>query len=94
MLQSLKNGKLKQNIAEMTSSNLPPQQEVLRALALLLIENKNEISEAVTLLLSTTAENRHFREKVSDSPYLIVKTTYGIRDLYKPVHFSVCRSSK
>ncbi|XP_019399994.1 PREDICTED: protein FAM65B isoform X1 [Crocodylus porosus] len=63
MLQSLKNGKLKQNIAEITSSNLPPQQEVLRALALLLIENKNEISEAVTLLLSTTAENRHFREK-------------------------------
>uniref|UniRef100_A0A452HKW2 Rho family-interacting cell polarization regulator 2 n=1 Tax=Gopherus agassizii TaxID=38772 RepID=A0A452HKW2_9SAUR len=51
------------NIAELTSSSLPPQQEVLRSLALLLTENKNEIGEAVTLLLSASAKNRHFREK-------------------------------
>ncbi|XP_067393673.1 rho family-interacting cell polarization regulator 2 isoform X2 [Emydura macquarii macquarii] len=62
-LQTLRDKKLLQNIAELTSSSLPPQQEVLRSLALLLTENKNEIGEAVTLLLSASAENRHFREK-------------------------------
>uniref|UniRef100_A0A452HKW0 Rho family-interacting cell polarization regulator 2 n=1 Tax=Gopherus agassizii TaxID=38772 RepID=A0A452HKW0_9SAUR len=62
-LQTLKDEKLLQNIAELTSSSLPPQQEVLRSLALLLTENKNEIGEAVTLLLSASAKNRHFREK-------------------------------
>ncbi|KAM7174254.1 rho family-interacting cell polarization regulator 2 isoform 2-T2 [Macrochelys suwanniensis] len=62
-LQTLRYEKLLQNIAELTSSSLPPQQEVLRSLALLLTENKNEIGEAVTLLLSASAENRHFREK-------------------------------
>nr|XP_008162675.1 rho family-interacting cell polarization regulator 2 isoform X1 [Chrysemys picta bellii] len=62
-LQTLKDEKLLQNITELTSSSLPPQQEILRSLALLLTENKNEIGEAVTLLLSASAENRHFREK-------------------------------
>ncbi|CAM5110510.1 unnamed protein product [Natator depressus] len=62
-LQTLRDEKWLQNIAELTSSSLPPQQEVLRSLALLLTENKNEIGEAVTLLLSASAENRHFREK-------------------------------
>uniref|UniRef100_A0A8C0HCC3 Rho family-interacting cell polarization regulator 2 n=1 Tax=Chelonoidis abingdonii TaxID=106734 RepID=A0A8C0HCC3_CHEAB len=62
-LQTLKDEKLLQNIAELTSSSLPPQQEVLKSLALLLTENKNEIGEAVTLLLSASAKNRHFREK-------------------------------
>ncbi|XP_043364213.1 rho family-interacting cell polarization regulator 2 isoform X2 [Dermochelys coriacea] len=62
-LQTLRDEKLLQNIAELTSSSLPPQQEVLRSLALLLTENKNEIGEAVTLLLSASAENGHFREK-------------------------------
>ncbi|CAM4588355.1 unnamed protein product [Lepidochelys kempii] len=62
-LQTLRDEKRLQNIAELTSSSLPPQQEVLRSLALLLTENKNEIGEAVTLLLSASAENRHFREK-------------------------------
>ncbi|XP_043395964.1 rho family-interacting cell polarization regulator 2 isoform X3 [Chelonia mydas] len=62
-LQTLRDEKWLQNIAELTSSSLPPQQEVLRSLALLLTENKNEIGEAVTLLLSASAENKHFREK-------------------------------
>uniref|UniRef100_A0A8C8RKU0 Rho family-interacting cell polarization regulator 2 n=1 Tax=Pelusios castaneus TaxID=367368 RepID=A0A8C8RKU0_9SAUR len=62
-LQTLRDEKLLQNIAELTSSSLLPQQEVLRSLALLLTENKNEIGEAVTLLLSASAENQHFREK-------------------------------
>lgn len=67
-LQTLRDEKRLQNIAELTSSSLPPQQEVLRSLALLLTENKNEIGEAVTLLLSASAENRHFREKVGMVP--------------------------
>lgn len=65
VLQSVKDGKLQQNVAKINSNNLPPQQEVLRALALLLNENKNEVSETVASLLTATAENRHFREKVS-----------------------------
>ncbi|KAH1177407.1 hypothetical protein KIL84_011109 [Mauremys mutica] len=71
-LQTLKDEKLLQNIAELTSSSLPPQQEVLRSLALLLTENKNEIGEAVTLLLSTSAKNRHFREKATESIKMLV----------------------
>lgn len=63
VLQSVKDGKLQQNVSKINSSNLPPQQEVLRALALLLNENKNEVSESVASLLTATAENRHFREK-------------------------------
>ncbi|XP_010173068.1 rho family-interacting cell polarization regulator 2 isoform X2 [Antrostomus carolinensis] len=63
VLQSVKDGKLQQNVAKINSNNLPPQQEVLRALALLLNENKNEVSETVASLLAATAENRHFREK-------------------------------
>ncbi|XP_051466064.1 rho family-interacting cell polarization regulator 2 isoform X2 [Apus apus] len=63
VLQLVKDGKLQQNVAKINSNNLPPQQEVLRALALLLNENKNEVSETVASLLTATAENRHFREK-------------------------------
>ncbi|XP_025935530.1 rho family-interacting cell polarization regulator 2 isoform X2 [Apteryx rowi] len=63
MLQSVKDGKLQQNMAKINSNNLPPQQEVLRALALLLTENKNEVSETVASLLTATTENRLFREK-------------------------------
>nr|XP_009687020.1 PREDICTED: protein FAM65B isoform X3 [Struthio camelus australis] len=63
MLQSVKDGKLQQSMAKISSNNLPPQQEVLRALALLLTENKNEVSEIVASLLTATAENRPFREK-------------------------------
>ncbi|XP_074002474.1 rho family-interacting cell polarization regulator 2 isoform X2 [Numenius arquata] len=63
VLQSVKDGKLQQNVAKINSNNLPPQQEVLRALALLLNENKNEVSETVASLLTATAENTHFREK-------------------------------
>ncbi|KAJ7420686.1 Protein FAM65B [Willisornis vidua] len=63
VLQSVKDGKLQQNVSKINSNNLPPQQEVLRALALLLNENKNEVSETVASLLTATAENKHFREK-------------------------------
>nr|XP_054491052.1 rho family-interacting cell polarization regulator 2 isoform X2 [Agelaius phoeniceus] len=63
VLQSVKDGKLQHNMSKINSNNLPPQQEVLRALALLLNENKNEVSETVASLLTATAENRHFREK-------------------------------
>uniref|UniRef100_A0A8C3R3E9 Rho family-interacting cell polarization regulator 2 n=1 Tax=Cyanoderma ruficeps TaxID=181631 RepID=A0A8C3R3E9_9PASS len=63
VLQSVKDGKLQQNVSKINSNNLPPQQEVLRALALLLNENKNEVSDTVASLLTATAENRHFREK-------------------------------
>uniref|UniRef100_U3JQ62 Rho family-interacting cell polarization regulator 2 n=1 Tax=Ficedula albicollis TaxID=59894 RepID=U3JQ62_FICAL len=67
VLQSVKDGKLQQNVSKINSNNLLPQQEVLRALALLLNENKNEVSETVASLLTATAENRHFREKLSST---------------------------
>ncbi|XP_075272716.1 rho family-interacting cell polarization regulator 2 isoform X2 [Opisthocomus hoazin] len=72
VLQSVKDGKLQQNVAKINSNNLPPQQEVLRALALLLNENKNEVSETVASLLTATTENRHFREKAAESIKMLV----------------------
>ncbi|XP_074841980.1 LOW QUALITY PROTEIN: rho family-interacting cell polarization regulator 2 [Carettochelys insculpta] len=62
-LQTLRDEKPLENISELTSGSLPPQQEILRTLALLLTENKKEVGEAAALLLSASAENRHFREK-------------------------------
>nr|XP_034981055.1 rho family-interacting cell polarization regulator 2 isoform X1 [Zootoca vivipara] len=63
-LQSLRDEKFLQNKATLTSFSLPPQQEVLKSLALLLLtENKRETHEAVASLLSAAAEDKHFREK-------------------------------
>lgn len=64
-LQSLRDEKFLQNKATLTSFSLPPQQEVLKSLALLLLtENKRETHEAVASLLSAAAEDKDFREKV------------------------------
>nr|XP_008106992.1 PREDICTED: protein FAM65B isoform X2 [Anolis carolinensis] len=64
-LQSLRDEKVLQNKAALTSISLPPQQEVLKSLALLLLtENKREIHEAVVSILSAAAaEDKQFREK-------------------------------
>ncbi|XP_074061754.1 rho family-interacting cell polarization regulator 2 isoform X1 [Macrotis lagotis] len=62
-LQSLRDEKLLQNMTDFTDNNLPGQEEVLRALAFLLTENNDEISQAVTLYLASAAKNKHFREK-------------------------------
>nr|XP_060630902.1 rho family-interacting cell polarization regulator 2 isoform X6 [Anolis sagrei ordinatus] len=64
-LQSLRDEKVLQNKAALTSISLPPQQEVLKSLALLLLtENKREIQEAVVSILSAAAaEDKQFREK-------------------------------
>ncbi|XP_028593388.2 rho family-interacting cell polarization regulator 2 isoform X1 [Podarcis muralis] len=63
-LQSLRDEKFLQNKATLTSFSLPPQQEVLKSLALLLLtENKRETHEAVASLLSAAAEDKDFREK-------------------------------
>ncbi|XP_076999905.1 rho family-interacting cell polarization regulator 2 isoform X1 [Tamandua tetradactyla] len=62
-LQSLRNEKLLQTMSALVPDNLPGQQEVLRTLALLLTEEDNEVSEAVTLYLAAASKNEHFREK-------------------------------
>ncbi|XP_062986528.1 rho family-interacting cell polarization regulator 2 [Elgaria multicarinata webbii] len=64
-LQSLRDEKFLQNKIALTSISLPPQQEVLKSLALLLLtENKRETYEAVVSILSAAAaEDKHFREK-------------------------------
>ncbi|XP_072460083.1 rho family-interacting cell polarization regulator 2 isoform X1 [Notamacropus eugenii] len=62
-LQSLRDEKLLQNMTDLTANNLPVQQEVFRALAFLLTENNDEISQAVTLYLAAASKNKHFREK-------------------------------
>ncbi|XP_020842511.1 rho family-interacting cell polarization regulator 2 isoform X2 [Phascolarctos cinereus] len=62
-LQSLRDEKLLQNMTDLTANNLPVQREVLRTLALLLTENNDEISQAVTLYLAAASKNKHFREK-------------------------------
>ncbi|XP_042319846.1 rho family-interacting cell polarization regulator 2 isoform X3 [Sceloporus undulatus] len=64
-LQSLRDGKILQNKTSLTSISLPPQQEVLKSLAVLLLtENKREIHEAVVSILSAAAaEDKQFREK-------------------------------
>nr|XP_021497076.1 protein FAM65B isoform X3 [Meriones unguiculatus] len=62
-LQSLRDEKLLQTMSDLSPSNLPAQQEVLRTLALLLTRDDNEVSEAVTLYLAAASKNEHFREK-------------------------------
>ncbi|KAM9666012.1 rho family-interacting cell polarization regulator 2 isoform 4-T4 [Trichechus inunguis] len=62
-LQSLKDDKLLQTMTDLAPSKLPAQQEVLRTLALLLTQDDNEVSKAVTLCLAAASKNQHFREK-------------------------------
>nr|XP_058141303.1 rho family-interacting cell polarization regulator 2 isoform X3 [Dasypus novemcinctus] len=62
-LQSLRDEKLLQTMAALAPNHLPPEQEVLRTLALLLTEGDSEVSEAVTLYLAAASKNEHFREK-------------------------------
>ncbi|KAM9666011.1 rho family-interacting cell polarization regulator 2 isoform 3-T3 [Trichechus inunguis] len=66
-LQSLKDDKLLQTMTDLAPSKLPAQQEVLRTLALLLTQDDNEVSKAVTLCLAAASKNQHFREKFSFS---------------------------
>ncbi|XP_060100111.1 rho family-interacting cell polarization regulator 2 [Heteronotia binoei] len=63
-LQSLRDEKCLQNVIPLTAISLPPQQEVLKSLAVLLLnENKKETCEAVASILLAAAEDKHFREK-------------------------------
>uniref|UniRef100_H0VBC5 Rho family-interacting cell polarization regulator 2 n=1 Tax=Cavia porcellus TaxID=10141 RepID=H0VBC5_CAVPO len=62
-LQTLKDEKLLQTLSDLSPSNLPAQQEVLRTLALLLARDSSEVSEAVGLFLTAASKNEHFREK-------------------------------
>ncbi|XP_036591602.1 rho family-interacting cell polarization regulator 2 isoform X2 [Trichosurus vulpecula] len=71
-LQSLRDEKLLQNMTDLTANNLPVQQEVFRALAFLLTENNDEISQAVTLYLAAASKNKHFREKATESIKMLV----------------------
>ncbi|XP_061449639.1 rho family-interacting cell polarization regulator 2 isoform X2 [Rhineura floridana] len=62
-LQSLRDEKFLQSKTALTSISLPPHQEVLKSLAVLLTENKRETYEAVASVLSVAAEDKQFREK-------------------------------
>lgn len=62
-LQSLREEKLQQAVSGLAPSGLPAQQEVLRALALLLTGADRGVSQAVRLYLEAAAGNQHFREK-------------------------------
>ncbi|XP_015996368.2 rho family-interacting cell polarization regulator 2 isoform X3 [Rousettus aegyptiacus] len=62
-LQSLRDGKLLRTLSGLAPGSLPAQQDVLRALALLLTGEDDRVSEAVRLHLVAAARNEHFREK-------------------------------
>ncbi|XP_025746670.1 rho family-interacting cell polarization regulator 2 isoform X1 [Callorhinus ursinus] len=62
-LQSLRDEKLLQAMSDLAPSSLPAQQEVLRTLALLLMRNDSQVSQAVMLYLAAASRNEHFREK-------------------------------
>uniref|UniRef100_G3SWQ4 Rho family-interacting cell polarization regulator 2 n=1 Tax=Loxodonta africana TaxID=9785 RepID=G3SWQ4_LOXAF len=62
-LQSLRDDKRLQTMTDLAPGKLPAQPEVLRTLALMLTEDNNEVSEAVTLYLAAASKNQHFREK-------------------------------
>ncbi|XP_039713082.1 rho family-interacting cell polarization regulator 2 isoform X3 [Pteropus medius] len=62
-LQSLRDGKLLRALSGLAPGSLPAQQDVLRALALLLTGEDDGVSEAVRLYLVAAAGNEHFREK-------------------------------
>lgn len=64
-LQSLRDGKLLRALSGLAPGSLPAQQDVLRALALLLTGEDDGVSEAVRLYLVAAAGNEHFREKVA-----------------------------
>lgn len=64
-LQSLRDGKLLRTLSGLAPGSLPAQQDVLRALALLLTGEDDRVSEAVRLHLVAAARNEHFREKVT-----------------------------
>ncbi|XP_069075964.1 rho family-interacting cell polarization regulator 2 isoform X3 [Pleurodeles waltl] len=64
IIQSSRDEAHLRNIAELSATcRLPPRQEILRALALLLDDSSGDVNEALTLLTSAAAENSHFREK-------------------------------
>ncbi|XP_077209109.1 rho family-interacting cell polarization regulator 2 isoform X1 [Paroedura picta] len=63
-LQSLRDEKCLRNVIPFTDISLPPQQEVLKSLAVLLLtENKKETCDTVASILSAAAEDKYFREK-------------------------------
>ncbi|XP_077911875.1 rho family-interacting cell polarization regulator 2 isoform X1 [Halichoerus grypus] len=62
-LQSLRDEKLLQAMNDLAPSSLPAQQEVLRTLALLLMRNDSQVSQAVMLYLAAASRDEHFREK-------------------------------
>ncbi|XP_021552501.1 rho family-interacting cell polarization regulator 2 isoform X2 [Neomonachus schauinslandi] len=62
-LQSLRDEKLLQAMSDLAPSSLPAQQEVLRTLALLLMRNDSQVSQAVMLYLAAASRDEHFREK-------------------------------
>ncbi|XP_078543654.1 rho family-interacting cell polarization regulator 2 isoform X1 [Lissotriton helveticus] len=64
ILQSSRDEAHLRNISELSATcRLPPRQEILRALALLLDDSNSGVNQALTLLTSAAAENSQFREK-------------------------------
>ncbi|KAM5299780.1 rho family-interacting cell polarization regulator 2 isoform 2-T2 [Ctenodactylus gundi] len=62
-LQSVQGEELLRALGSLAPGGLSAQQEVLRALALLLTKDSRDISQATTLYLATASKNQHFREK-------------------------------
>ncbi|XP_053570782.1 rho family-interacting cell polarization regulator 2 isoform X1 [Bombina bombina] len=63
MLQTSTDTFLLHKMTDMATSSLPPRQEILAALTLLLMENDNYASQALTLLSSSASKSNVFREK-------------------------------
>ncbi|XP_053570783.1 rho family-interacting cell polarization regulator 2 isoform X2 [Bombina bombina] len=67
MLQTSTDTFLLHKMTDMATSSLPPRQEILAALTLLLMENDNYASQALTLLSSSASKSNVFREKATES---------------------------
>ncbi|KAM4688065.1 rho family-interacting cell polarization regulator 2 [Discoglossus pictus] len=63
MLQTSKDSFLLQKMTDLATSNLPPRQEILTALTLLLTEKDSEADQALTLLSTAATKSNQFREK-------------------------------
>ncbi|XP_063307740.1 rho family-interacting cell polarization regulator 2 [Pelobates fuscus] len=63
MLKTSSDTFLLRNITDLTACSLPPRQEILRALTLLLTENESGVSQALDVLTAAASKSNQFREK-------------------------------
>uniref|UniRef100_A0A8C5MXJ0 Rho family-interacting cell polarization regulator 2 n=1 Tax=Leptobrachium leishanense TaxID=445787 RepID=A0A8C5MXJ0_9ANUR len=63
MLQSSNDGLLLRDNTDLTACSLPPRQEILTALTLLLTENESDVNHALAILTAAASKSDQFREK-------------------------------